>query len=188
MTWLDTLAQSPALEELAARVEAGGPTTVRGVVGSSTTLLVAAIARTRQKGRLGPVLYVAAHLDDADEAAEELEALGIEAVRLPAMEVVPGEATVNLELLAERLALVRRVCEGDVPPVITAPIQSLMQAVPNSGALGASLRVVRPNDTLDIDELATWLTDGGYRRVETIEAAAEFAIRGGIIDVFPAGG
>ena len=82
------------------------------------------------------LLLVVAHLDEADEALDELEAIGIDVAKLPAMEVVPGETSVNLELLGERLTLLRRLEEGDVPRVLVASIQSLMQAAPPSDLLG----------------------------------------------------
>ncbi|MGI9431396.1 MAG: transcription-repair coupling factor, partial [Myxococcota bacterium] len=138
-------------------------------------------------GRL--IVLVTAHLDEADEAAEELTACGVDAVRLPAMEIMPGETSVNLELLAERLTLVRRLDERtDLPAVVVAPIQALMQCVPATDRMDRMLRVFRVGDEVDVSQLAEWLEDAGYRRVETIESAGEYAIRGGIVDLFPPGG
>lgn len=182
--WLQTIANTPAVDELAARIERGGAVSARGAAGSSTIQLAAALRRRLNR----PILLVVAHLDDADEALDELDALKINAAKLPAMEVVPGETSVNLELLAERLTLVRRLAEGDIPRVLVAPIQALMQAAPGSEALAEMLRIIRPGDEVALDELAGWLDRGGYRRVQTIETGGEFAIRGGIVDLFPPGG
>jgi transcription-repair coupling factor (superfamily II helicase) len=180
---LDEIAESPALTTLVERVGSGGSHSAGGVAGSSTVLVAAALRRRTER----PVLLVVAHLDEADEAADELAALGLDAARLTAMEVVPGETSVNLELLAERLGLLRRLADGDVAPVVVAPIQALMQAAPPATRLEEMLRVIRVGDTVDVGALAAWLDDRGYRRVETIESGGEFAVRGGIVDVFPAG-
>jgi transcription-repair coupling factor (superfamily II helicase) len=185
VTWLNDIAALPSVAGLRARVRDGKAASARGAVGSSTTLIAATLAGSDDAP---PLLYVVAHLDEADEALDELEALGVSAAKLPALEILPGETSVNLELLAERLALLRRLEEGDVPRVVVAPFQALMQSVPVSQRLSGMLRVIRPGSTLDLDELSGWLIAGGFRRVATIENPAEFAVRGGIVDVFPAGG
>jgi transcription-repair coupling factor (superfamily II helicase) len=110
--------------------------------------------------------------------------MGVDAVRLPAMELLPGETTVSLELLAERLTVVRRLRDGPAPAVIAAPVHALMQAVPGPAALRHAIRVVRGGDRLEIGALAEWLVEAGYQRGETIESPCEFAVRGDIVDVF----
>ena len=184
MSWVDRLAEEPELRELARLVEAGGTLSARSVVGSSTVVAAAALARHLSR----PLLLVVPHLDEADEAVDELEDLGISVAKFPALELLPGETSVSLELVAERLMLLRRLTEGDLPAITVTPIAALMQAVPPAQALGGLLRVVKPGDRLETLELAAWLDEVGYERVEAIEAPGEFAIRGGIIDLFsPAG-
>ena len=181
--WLQRIADDGAVRRLTRLIEQGGGVSARGAVGSSTLLVVAALQRLLNR----PVVLVVAHLDEADEAIDELEALGIEAAKFPALEVLPGETSISPELLAERLSLVRRLMEERGPAVIVSPIQAMMQRVPEAERLGRMLRVIRKGDALDSNELAEWLTEAGCRRVETIDSSGEFAIRGGIIDIFPPG-
>ena len=76
---LDSIAGDPALRSLLAHLEAGGASSARGAAGSSTVLLAGAVAR-----RLGrPLLLVLAHIDDADEAVDELRGFGLEAEAFP---------------------------------------------------------------------------------------------------------
>ncbi len=177
------LCQHPAVAELVAFARAGGAAAARGAVGSSTTLVTAALATSLAR----PILLIVAHLDEADEALDELESSGIDAVRFPAVQYAKGESTLSNDLLAERLLLVRRILEGDMPSVLIAPIQALMQGIPHRTQMEHSLRIVEPGMMLDAQEFAEWLDHSGYRRVETIDGPGEFAIRGGIIDVFPPG-
>lgn len=128
-----------------------------------------------------------AHLDDADEAVDELEALGVDAVKLAAMEVLPGESSVSVELVAERLRVERRLIEGMTPGIVVAPIQALMQPVPQPEDLGAMMRSIGRGDEVDQGALLAWLDETGYSRAEVIEHPGDFAVRGGIIDVFPPG-
>ncbi|MHC4382671.1 MAG: transcription-repair coupling factor [Planctomycetota bacterium] len=178
--WIGRISAGEHAERLAALVAEGGTVCARGIVGSSACAVAAALRRRRPE----PMLLVTAHLDDADEAADELEAMGIDAARFPAMEMLPGESTVSLELLSERLTIVRRLIDGPAPAVTTAPVHALMQAVPKQQALQRTMRVLRVGDRLEMDDLAAWLTEGGYSRVQTIESPGEFAVRGGIVDVF----
>ncbi len=180
MNWLTQIADGTAHSALAALVEQGGQVAARGLVGSSAVVIAAALAR--RTGR--PLIVVVAHLDEADEAADELAALGVHAAKFPAMEVLPGESSVSTELLAERLTVVRRFVDGAAPPVVVAPIHALMQVVPRAETLERMMRILRVGDRHSIDDLAAWLTGSDFARVETIETPGEFAVRGGIVDVY----
>ncbi len=138
------------------------------------------------------MILLVAHVDDADEAVDELSGAGVSAARFPALETLPGESGASIELLAERLAIVRRMlalAEHPAELVLVAPIQALMQSVPSPAALAGAVRVVRVGDTLPGGpaEVVRWLDAAGYRRVDTIEEPGDFAVRGGILDVFPPG-
>lgn len=189
-----------AVVEVARALSARRRVVGAGSAGSSTSLVAGAIARLT--GR--PVLLVVAHIDDADEALEELTLLGAPSLRLPALEVLPGESAVSLDLFAERLSAVRTALSLHTPsaaepgranqsakpdaPVILAPIQALMQAVPAPTRLDALSRVIKRGQSVPTTELARWLADAGYRRVDAVEEPGDFASRGGILDIFPPGG
>jgi transcription-repair coupling factor (superfamily II helicase) len=193
--WFEQITASPQLRRLADAIQgasrgAGEAISAQGATGSSTTLVAAALQRLLKR----PMLLVVAHLDDADEAVDELESLSFKAAKFPAMELSPGESAVSLDLLAERLTLVRRLSAQTNRStdhgyeILVAPIQALMQAVPQPDRLDRMLRVIRVGDRVDSTQLSGWLTDAGYNRVETIDSPGEFAVRGGIIDIFPPGG
>jgi transcription-repair coupling factor (superfamily II helicase) len=186
---LGGLFEDGALDPLVSNVEAGGASSCRGASGSSTTFVAAALAR--RTGRC--VLLLTAHLDEADEAVAELAGLAAaglcpEPALLPALEAVPGEGGSALDLLAERLALVRRLAEGRAPAIVVAPVPSAMQLVPGPALLPRLLRTVRAGERCPPRELAEWLADAGYSRTEAIENPGDFAVRGGVMDVFPPGG
>jgi transcription-repair coupling factor (superfamily II helicase) len=180
-----TIASSAAVRDLVAGLLAGRHAVATGAIGSSTALSAAAIARVADR----PVLLMVAHLDDADEAADELADASVPTVHLPGLEVLPGETNVSVELFAERLAAVRAVL---APPaggsVIIAPIQALMQAVPAPASLEKLSLVLARGGTHDLSDLTRWLDRAGYKRVDAAEEPGDFALRGGILDIFPAGG
>ncbi len=160
-----------------------------GSRGSSAALTAGALSL--KLGRL--VVLVVAHLDEAYDALDDLALFAdagraLDACRFGALEVLPGESNVSLELLAERLAVVGRLVEGGVPDVIVAPVQALMQAVPEPGALKNFSKVVRENDDMPPGGLMDWLVAAGYQRQDVIEQPGDFASRGGILDIYPPAG
>ncbi len=160
------------------RAVAAGPS------GSGAALVAGAVAR-----QLGaPVVLVVAHLDDVDEAGDEIEQHGVPVIRLPALESLPGEAAPAWDLVAERLTACRRVAGVSGACVVVCSVQSLMQSVPRPEAVAGFLREIRVGTRASPTELGEWLSGAGYSRVEAVEEPGDYAVRGGILDVFPAGG
>ena len=159
----------------------------KGSVGSAHTFIAAALAHKLRS----TVLLVLAHLDDADEAADELNTITAhEVIRLPALETLPGDSSIGLDLFAERLSALRRIehpQHTDVPRVIIAPIHALMQAAPKDEDTTKLVRTLQKNTRLDPTELTAWLAESGYERTDAVEEPGQFAVRGGIIDIFPPG-
>ncbi|MCH2140460.1 MAG: transcription-repair coupling factor [Phycisphaerales bacterium] len=154
--------------------------TVGGRGGSSTVMLVAAAARRRSV----PRVLLTAHLDQADEAVEELRAQGLIARRFPALETLPGESSARSDLLAERLSVIRDL-SSDEPFILVAPIAAFMQPIPTADRMGVFFRTILKGDRIDLIEFATWMTDASWDRAATVERPGEFAIRGDVVDVFP---
>jgi len=206
--WLAEVVESVHVRALAEAVRAssGGLGAIdrrivaEGSRGSSTSLVAAGLAKAL--GRT--VLLVVAHLDEADDALDDLELLSggggggggggegeapaLSVERFGALEVLPGESAVNLELLAERLGTVQRLAAGDMPDVLIAPIQALMQPVPEPDALSAFTLGVERGQRLEPAALLDWLDRAGYTRQDAVEQPGDFATRGGIIDVYPPAG
>jgi transcription-repair coupling factor (superfamily II helicase) len=183
MDLLAHLSADPAVQHLCAQLALGRRVIARGSQGSSTAFVAAAIARTLAR----PVLLVAAHLDEADETLDELLDAGVSAARFPALEVLPGESQASLDLFAERLAMLR-VLPDEPPQVLIAPIQALMQPVPIPASLSTLSTTIRRGERIELTRLTKWLVDAGYSRQDAIDEPGDFAVRGGIIDIFlPAG-
>jgi transcription-repair coupling factor (superfamily II helicase) len=187
-THLDDITKSAPLTALARAVESPAQRHLGavGAAGSSTALVAGALAQLSKR----LVVLVLAHLDDADEAVDELAACGISATRLPALELLPGETAVSLELFAERVSVVRQFVEprGPLPQVLVCPIPALMQSVPEPARLADLSLTLAPGDQRGRDAIVRWLDDAGFRRCDSIEEPGDFAVRGGILDLFPVSG
>ncbi len=176
---------------LAAAAEALAPgehVRLAGVWGSAGPMVAAAIGKLKN----APVLIVAAHLDDADQIADDIEVFTSKPAQLfPAWEVDVGSDHVNDEIAGERL----RVCNlldqrggsGGLAEVIVAPVMALLQPVPSAEQLNQSrLSLIRGGE-LDLEHLAGWLVDAGFEALDQVDQPGQFARRGGIVDIFPMG-
>jgi transcription-repair coupling factor (superfamily II helicase) len=71
------------------------------------------------------------------------------------------------------------------PPVVVASAVALSEKVPDP-ALRPSSTTLRVGDLIDLDETAAQLVEMGYERVDQVEDRGQFAVRGDIIDIYPA--
>jgi transcription-repair coupling factor (superfamily II helicase) len=151
--------------------------------------LAAAFGTAADAGGAGhTVLAVTA----TDREAEDLcaaagDLLGRAAVAvLPSWETLPHERlSPRPDTVGRRLEIFRRLANPETAPrVVVASARSLIQPIaPGLGRLDpVQLRV---GDIADFDALLVRLVELAYTRVEMVTARGEFAVRGGIIDVFP---
>src|SRR3954466_14715868 len=185
---LDLLAPDPALR--AAVEGVGTPTVDLSAPPGMRPFLIAALAA--RAGR--PVLAVTATSREAEDLVDALQSLlpAESGVDYPAWETLPHERlSPRADTVGRRLAVLRRLrhprpddpASGPVS-VVVAPVRSVLQPqVPGLGDLEPlELRV---GDEADFDDVVRRLAGIAYTRVDMVERRGEFAVRGGILDVFP---
>ncbi|MEY9841851.1 transcription-repair coupling factor [Streptacidiphilus sp. EB103A] len=196
---LDVVVADPALAE-AARSALAGDRHHLDLVGppAARPFAVAALARALAEGANGgrgrPVLAVTATGREAEDLAAALTSLlpPDSVAEFPAWETLPHERlSPRSDTVGRRLAVLRRIVHpsADDPSagplqVIVAPIRSVLQ--PQVKGL-AELEPVRlgVRQEVDLEDLTRRLAAAAYQRVELVEKRGEFAVRGGILDVFP---
>src|SRR4051812_32954453 len=176
------LVAARAIKDLAAALAETRAATASGLWGSSVAAVVSGVQA--QLGR--PVVLVCGPLDEADDLADDVELFaGKRPDILPALELGGSLGRYSEEQVSNRLQLVARM-GGGVPAdsVLVAPVQSLMQPVPSRKQLEYLIRTVKPGDELEPEKLIVWLAEHGYNRLDQVEVPGDFAVRGGIIDVY----
>ncbi len=148
------------------------------------------LARRRTE-HSGSVLHVAR--DDA-RMARLAEAIGffdpeIEVLRFPAWDCLPYDrVSPNPAIVSERVATLARLLEPALPRrIVLTTVNALVQRVPPRHVLRGESRTLATNDSIEPDALGRFLEANGYGRSGTVMEPGEFAVRGGIIDIFPAG-
>ena len=113
-------------------------------------------------------------------------------VEFPAWETLPHERlSPRSDTVGRRLAVLRRLAHPDAEDVehgpvqvVVAPVRAVLQ--PMVAGLGELEPVaLNPGDEVDLDDVVERLAAAAYTRVDLVERRGEFAVRGGIIDVFP---
>jgi len=157
----------------------------RDITCATSFFSVAAALVAAESGRT--VLLVASTFREAEALTAELaDLLGAEQVAYyPAWETLPHERlSPRADTVGKRLAVLRRLTSETPPQVVVAPVRSLLQ--PQVRDLAAMQPVtVRGGEERDLTDLLAALVAAAYNRVDLVERRGEFAVRGGIVDVFP---
>lgn len=170
--------------------------TVADLVGKSGVELVAPsavrafVASTVSAQR--PLVVVTATGREADDLTVELaEMLGDSVAMFPSWETLPHERlSPGPDTVGRRLEVLRRLAHPDDPVypeplrVVVTTVRSLMQ--PMTAGLGDIEPIVlRVGEDHDFDALLARLVEFAYTRVDMVGKRGEFAVRGGILDLFP---
>lgn len=132
-----------------------------------------------------PVLAVVARAEEADHLARDVQAfLGRDGAEVfPGWEVLPGEPlSPSVDVMGRRLHALARLQAADAFVLVTTA-QGAVQLVAPPGDL--DLVELAEGRSIDLAELTERLVELGYERNYIVERRGEFAVRGGILDVFP---
>ncbi|MEE1743713.1 transcription-repair coupling factor [Streptomyces sp. JV184] len=188
---LDVVVRDPALDE-AVKAAGDGHRMHVDLVGPPAARPFAVAALARETGRT--VLAVTATGREAEDLAAALRTLlpPDTIAEFPSWETLPHERlSPRSDTVGRRLAVLRRLAHprADDPEtgpvsVVVAPIRSVLQ--PQVKGLGDLEPVaLRIGQSADLGKTVEALAAAAYSRVELVEKRGEFAVRGGILDVFP---
>ncbi len=158
------------------------------LVGPASARLFVAAALARQ----GPLLVVTATGREADDLTAELRGVfGDAAAMFPSWETLPHERlSPGVDTVGARLMLLRRLAHPDDarlgPPlqVVVTSVRSLLQPMtPRLGQLEPLTLAI--GDEIAFEDVIARLVELAYTRVDMVGRRGEFAVRGGILDVFP---
>ncbi|MFN4355458.1 transcription-repair coupling factor [Parvibaculum sp.] len=135
---------------------------------------------------------------DDTRLAAMAEALGffapeIEIVIFPAWDCLPYDrVSPNADISARRMAALSRLAALKAAPVSTpvlllTTVNAVLQRVPPQAVVSRSALSLRTGNQVDLDALTAYLAANGYNRTGTVREPGEFAVRGGIIDIYPSG-
>ena len=115
----------------------------------------------------------------------------VEIVTFPAWDCLPYDRIgPSPGVAAHRMTTLYRLVEGldeKTPRLLVTSAPALIQRVPPKTAVQRAGYSARPGQAVELAELEAYFAVNGYQRASTVSERGEFAIRGGVIDVFPPG-
>ena len=182
---LRELWQLREIQELAQLMEGGGgPALVTGL--SPVHRAMTAAALRLKSGR--PLLMLCADEGEARRQAADLRSLtGREPVLLTGRELHWRElAAVSRQWEYRRLEALYRIRQEESPVIVTTADALALRCIPPQ-VLDRCSFTLRSDGRYQVEELARRLTAAGYTRTEQVEGPGQFALRGGILDVYSPG-
>ncbi len=119
------------------------------------------------------------------DICNDMLALGKKALYLPSRDYNLADIEgFSREYEQKRVDTLSALADGDFE-VVTVSLDSAIELTVPPEVLFCNRFTVKTGETLDISEFCEKLVDAGYKRVQIAEGKGQFAVRGGIIDVFP---
>ena len=178
----EALVSLPEVRELLLSLDAGtSPIAVSGLSGVHRAQFTAAVRHKTQR----PLLIVCADENEANRMAGDLhELLGEDVSLLFAREwQLRDRVFASHGWEQQRIGSLCSLAAGKAP-ILVATVDGLMQRTLPPDALRGAVTDISLGDRFDLNALSKKLVESGYTRAETVEGVGQFALRGGILDVW----
>ena len=154
------------------------------------------LARLLGESAIGPKAGLILHIARDDRRVDALEtALAFFApeakiVSFPAWDTVPYDRVgPNTEIVAKRITALAKLTLSSrkEPTIVLTTVNAILQRIPPRAFVREALKPIAPGQRMDLNRLTKRLTLSGFVRVGQVIEPGEFAVRGGIVDLFPPG-
>jgi transcription-repair coupling factor (superfamily II helicase) len=174
----------------------GRALTLANVAEGAEGLVVSDLARAVAARPKKPAISLAVVCRDGPRMQQLARALSFFAPDLPLMQFPAWDCqpydrvSPHGGILAQRLttlARLARLAGSEKPLIVLTTVNAIVQRVPARDAVAAQALSVAPGQIVPMDSVIAWLEHNGYSRASTVREPGEYAVRGGILDLFPAG-
>jgi transcription-repair coupling factor (superfamily II helicase) len=186
----------PLVKSPAELLAPGRVLTLANVAEGAEGLVVSDLARTIAARPKKPAVSLAVICRDGPRMQQLARALEFFApdlvvMQFPAWDCQPYDrVSPHGAILAQRLTTLARLARltgSDKPLIVLTTVNAAVQRVPARDAVAAQALSVAPGHVVPMDSIIAWLEHNGYSRSSTVREPGEYAVRGGILDLFPAG-
>ncbi|HZP69228.1 MAG TPA: transcription-repair coupling factor [Pseudolabrys sp.] len=177
-------------------LKAGHPLVLAQVADGAEGLVLADLARAVAAGKTAPAVSLAVVCRDGQRMAALSRALAffgpdIETIEYPAWDCLPYDrVSPNAAIVAQRMTALSqlvRVKGRDRPSVLLTTVNAALQRVPARDFVATHALSVAPGNVIGMQGIVDWLELNGFVRASTVREPGEYAVRGGILDLFPPG-
>ncbi|MBV9628890.1 MAG: transcription-repair coupling factor [Xanthobacteraceae bacterium] len=178
------------------RLAPGRVLTLTNVADGAEGLVVADLARAVAAKPNAPATSLLVICRDGPRLAQLARALKFFApdvveLEFPAWDCQPYDrVSPHAGVVAQRMTTLSRLARlkgRDRPSVLLTTVNAVLQRVPAKELLAAQALSASPGNVLRMDDIVRWLELNGFVRASTVRESGEYAVRGGILDLFPPG-
>ena len=189
------MAKSPA-KSPAELLAPDRPLTLANVTDGAEGLVIADLARAVAAGKNAPATSALVVCRDGSRMAALARSLSffapeIEAMQFPAWDCVPYDrVSPHATIVAQRMTALSRLARvkgRDKPAVLLTTVNAVLQRVPSKDQIGRQALSAAPGNVLGMEGVIRWLELNGFLRSGTVREPGEYAVRGGILDLFAPG-
>src|SRR5579862_3506335 len=172
------------------------PLTLANVADGAEGLVVADLARAVAARTNPPAVSAAVVCRDGQRMAALARALAffapeIEVLQFPAWDCQPYDrVSPHAGLVAQRMTALSRLARikgRDKPAVVLTTVNAALQRVPAKDLIAKLALSAAPGNVLGMDGVTRWLELNGFMRASTVRESGDYAVRGGILDLFAPG-
>ncbi|MGB7699196.1 MAG: transcription-repair coupling factor, partial [Methylovirgula sp.] len=180
------------LHRAIAELAKGGSLTLASLPDGFDAFCVADLTRALARAERAVVLVHVARDEQRARAFDEALAFAapeIEILDFPAWDCQPYDrVSPNAAVAARRMTALSRLARSrsakEQPRILSTTVNAILQRVPPLEKVAADYFSAAPGNAVSMDELVRWLEDNGFSRAPTVRDTGEYAVRGGILDLF----
>jgi transcription-repair coupling factor (superfamily II helicase) len=172
------------------------PLTLANVADGAEGLVIADLARAVAAGKNAPATSALVICRDGPRMAALARALSffapdIEVLQCPAWDCQPYDrVSPHAGIVAQRMTALSRLARiqgRDRPAVLLTTVNAALQRVPAKDLIAKQALSAAPGNVLGMEGVTRWLELNGFIRSSTVREPGEYAVRGGILDLYPPG-
>jgi transcription-repair coupling factor (superfamily II helicase) len=185
-----------ALRSPAQQLAVGRPLLLSGVADGAEGVVLADLARAIAAGASPPPVSLAVVCRDGPRMAMLARGLSffapdIEVLEFPAWDCLPYDrVSPHAAVVAQRMATLARLARVQArerPAILLTTVNAVLQRVPPRATLARQSLAAAPGNVLAMAGVVQWLELNGFNRASTVREPGDYAVRGGIIDLFAPG-
>ena len=174
----------------------GRALTLSQVADGAEGLVLADLARSIAARTDAPAISLCVVCRDGQRMAQLARALAffgpdIVAMEFPAWDCLPYDrVSPNASVVAQRMTALSRLARvkgRDKPSVLLTTVNAMLQRLPAREFTATHALSVAPGNVLGMQGVVAWLELNGFMRASTVREPGDYAVRGGILDLFPPG-
>ena len=184
------------LQSPAEHLRPGRPLLLAGVADGAEGLVIADLARAIAAGANAPAVSLAVICRDGPRMAMLARALAFfapdtEILEFPAWDCLPYDrVSPHAAIVAQRMTVLARLAgvkARATPSVLLTTVNAILQRVPPRAAMARQSLAAAPGNLLPMSGITQWLDLNGFSRASTVREPADYAVRGGILDLYAPG-